>query len=39
MEGLSAVNAIIAKIVIENQRNWHEVSDFATAASPNESTK
>jgi hypothetical protein len=36
------LNNIIAKLVDENQRNWHEVLDFAIAAynaSPNESTK
>jgi transposase InsO family protein len=36
------LNSIIAKVVAENQKNWHEVLDFAVAAynaSPNESTK
>jgi hypothetical protein len=35
-------NSIIAKVISENQRNWHEVLRFAVAAynaSPNESTK
>ena len=36
------LNSIIAKLVKENQRNWHEVLDLATAAynaSPNDSTQ
>jgi hypothetical protein len=36
------LNSIIAKVVSENQRNWHEVLNFAVAAynaSSNESTK
>ena len=36
------LNSIIAKVISENQRNWHEVLSFAVAAynaSPSESTK